>query len=280
MNKNKLFQSVAALLIAVGIFSLTACSKQTTSTASSSTKQTTSTASSSTKQTTVYGKVTAINGKKITIALGTLNQRGGNQKSITFSNDNASNESTVSNNNASNGNTSTDDDAPQGAPPSGNNAPPHEVNDADGVSTATIESSDNNAQQGTPPGGRIGRAPELLTLTGESKTFTILDTTTITKQNAKPGENSSNNSNENTASIDDITVGSILKVTYYSDSDEVISIEILGGDQPGGGQPAGDTAELIGTGLYTLNSGSTTKSNETLTASKNDQSADIAIVRF
>lgn len=270
---------MAALLIAVGIFSLTACSKQTTSTASSSTKQTTSTASSSTKQTTVYGKVTAINGKKITIALGTLNQRGGNQKSITFSNDNASNESTVSNNNASNGNTSTADDAPQGAPPSGNNAP-HEVNDADGVSTATIEPSDNDAQQGTPPGGRIGRAPELLTLTGESKTFTISDTTTITKQNAKPGENSSNNSNENTASIDDITVGSILKVTYYSDSDEVISIEILGGDQPGGGQPAGDTAELIGTGLYTLNSGSATKSNETLTASKNDQSADTAIVRF
>lgn len=76
MNKSKLLRAAAGCLIAAGLFTFTACSQQTAAAA-----QTASGADSQAQggqiqngQTAIYGKVTAVDGSKITLALGTFNR--------------------------------------------------------------------------------------------------------------------------------------------------------------------------------------------------------------
>lgn len=254
MRKFTVSKFILLIIFIVSILSFSACSNKGTSVSSNSEKVI------------VYGKVTAISGKKVTVAIGTLKQPVGNQNSKSSSVGNATNNTGNSNNGSSsnsskpiqvNGNTSQNNSAngsnvPQGNLPGGNN-----VN--------------------LPNGGTNGAPPDLLTLTGKSKTFEITDTSIITKE-AMQLQNSSTTSNsisdKNAASLSDISIGTILKITYYTDSNKLISVQIIGGgpNQPGN---AGDTAEVTGTGLYTLKSGDAIKSNETLETSKNDQSAVI-----
>lgn len=92
----------------------------------------------------------------------------------------------------------------------------------------------------TAPAGNAGGSPEMLTLTGETRTLTLSDSVVITKQAMQePGTQSSSSTSDETASAADITVGSILIITY--DGDDITSIQIMGG----GGQPgaAPTTAE-------------------------------------
>jgi hypothetical protein len=254
LRKFTVSKFILLIIFIVSILSFSACSNKGTSVSSNSEKVI------------VYGKVTAISGKKVTVAIGTLKQPVGNQNSKSSSVGNATNNTGNSNNGSSsnsskpiqvNGNTSQNNSAngsnvPQGNLPGGNN-----VN--------------------LPNGGTNGAPPDLLTLTGKSKTFEITDTSIITKE-AMQLQNSSTTSNsisdKNAASLSDISIGTILKITYYTDSNKLISVQIIGGgpNQPGN---AGDTAEVTGTGLYTLKSGDAIKSNETLETSKNDQSAVI-----
>lgn len=136
-------------------------------------------------QTTVYGKVTKISGKKVTLALGTLSQPSGT--------------------------------GPNGAAPSGTPAAPSGTPAAPG---GTPGASDSSKGQG---GG-----PDMLSLTGKSVTITISDTSILTKMAMKGPDDKSSDSS---ASLSDIAVGSILKVTYKSSVKNLVFVQIMGGGQ-------------------------------------------------
>ncbi|MBI4857790.1 MAG: hypothetical protein HY818_13710 [Acetobacterium woodii] len=144
----------------------------------------------------VYGKVTKVDGKEVTIAIGTLNQNSGT------------------------------------------------------------------------PGETSGTMPEMLTLTGESSTFTLTDDIAITK--TSPGQppetgtssgavvSADGSATSSEATATDIVVGAVLKITYTAGTDTIAAIEILSdtgapGAAPGGG---GSTAST-GAGAYLLTDGET-----------------------
>ncbi len=160
----------------------------------------------------VYGKVTKVDGKEVTIAIGTLNQNTGT------------------------------------------------------------------------PGETPGTMPEMLTLTGESATFTLTDDMAITK--ASPGQPpetgtgsetsttaaSSGGSTDATAS--DIVVGAVLKITYTTGTDTIASIEIMSGSGAPGAAPGGGGGSTVstGTGAYLLTDGETLTGG-TYTSTNDDENA-------
>ncbi|MGX8709834.1 MAG: hypothetical protein ACQGTM_06255 [bacterium] len=217
----------AVLLAAVCTVGLAACSSQTT--AASATASQSASQQSADNQTTVYGKVTAVDGSKITLALGTLNrgEGGGRQE-----------------NGKGQGGAS-------GSEQKGN--PPSKDNTASGGDSSEGK---NQRQQGS--GGEGGF--EMLTLTGETKTITISDESILTRQSmrgnrqtpdgkteqgtgstassagdtsdtysTKGVKNTNGNESGESASLSDITVGSVLKVTSETGTDQLVSVQILGG---------------------------------------------------
>jgi len=191
MKKNKLMKPAALLVAVACVFGFSACSKNQ----SSSSAKTASTESSKADQTTIYGKVTAIDGSNVTLALGTRNKRSepsGDRKSAT--------------------------------PPSG----------------------DSKSQ--TPPSGNPdgNGGPSALTLTGKTKTITISDTSILKKESVPTAGNWKKQSSEasgkdsngptmttTTAAISDVTVGTILKVTYQNSDEKLVSVIIT--SRMGGG---------------------------------------------
>lgn len=103
--------------------------------------------------------------------------------------------------------------------PPGNGEKPSEPTSGDAVQT-----EDSDGTGGTPPSGN-GGGPGGLTLTGEEKSITIDESTTITKDSM--GQSSD-------ATIDDITDGTIL--TVIIDGETVVSVTIsdFGGGNGGG----------------------------------------------
>lgn len=226
MIKSKLLRTAISSLAAINIISFAACSKKTTT--------------STSDVTTIYGKVTKVDGKSITITVGTWKggQGGDNQGTPPGS----------SGSNSINQGTSSGSNPP--ASPSNNNG---------------SNSGTQGAQQGTPP--------DMLTLTNETKTITLSDTSIIKKQSmAAPGSSNSNTSSaSSTASLSDITVESILKLTYTSG--KLSSVEIVGG-MNGGSTPAGTgggsgSPTITGTGAYTK---SGTASDQKISADSSNQS--------
>lgn len=214
MKTSNLFKSAAVSLLAVSVFALAACSAKeessattvevnissTAGTAANSGAETTTAAK--TDENTIYGKVTAINDKIITIAIGTMKTQRGRPDNMPSDNSNA----------------------PQETMPSGN-------------------------QQGTPPSGGM---PELLTLTGNSKTITVTDSVKITKLNmlgqfGRPSDQQNTaTTSDSAATVDtttfsDISVGSILKITTKTGTETVNSIEIISMNLPDGFNPGGQT---------------------------------------
>ncbi|WP_444641224.1 hypothetical protein ACRQU7_12625 [Caproiciproducens sp. R1] len=217
----------AVLLAAVCTVGLAACSSQTT--AASATAAQSASQQGADDQTTVYGKVTAVDGSKITLALGTLNrgEGGGRQESGKDQGGASGNEQ-------------------KGDPPSKDNT----------ASGGDNSEGKNQRQQGS--GGEGGF--EMLTLTGETKTITISDESILTRQSmrgnrqtpdgkteqgtgstassagdtsdtysTKGVKNTNGNESGESASLSDITVGSVLKVTSETGSDQLVSVQILGG---------------------------------------------------
>ncbi len=217
----------AVLLAAVCTVGLAACSSQTT--AASTTASQSASQQSADNQTTVYGKVTAVDGSKITLALGTLNrgEGGGRQESGKGQGDASGSEQK--------GNPPSKDDTASG----GNNS-----------------EGKNQKQPGS--GGEGGF--EMLTLTGETKSITISDESILTRQSmrgnrqtpdgkteqgtgstassagdtsntysTKGVKNTNRNDSGESASLSDITVGSVLKVTSETGTDQLVSVQILGG---------------------------------------------------
>lgn len=224
MIKNKLLRAAILSLAAINIISFAACSKKSTTSTSNGT--------------TIYGKVTKVSGKDITITVGTWKAgQGGNNQGTPPASSGSSNSS----------NQGTSSNSSQSAPPSNNN------------------SSSNSASQAAPP--------DMLTLTNETKTITISDTGIIKRQSmAAPGSNPNTSSASSSASLTDITVGSILKLTYDI-SGNLSSVEIVGGmggnGAPGGTSGGSGSPTVTGTGYY-IKSG--TASDLKISADSSNQS--------
>jgi hypothetical protein len=190
-----------------------------------------------------YGKVTEVSGSALTIAMGTLNE--GNTNSTGTNQDQTS--------------TITNSSSTQPTPPtdSGSGTPPTPPTDGETGTETPASGDSSSAPPELPTGSAPAEMPEMLTLTGTTKTITLDDTITLTKQSSvQPGTtSSSSDSTESTAATAaDIAVGTVLKITYQTNSDTIQAIEIVaGGGQPGG---SGGTVET-GTGATNLTDGET-----------------------
>lgn len=203
--KTKRYLFVSLLIVTLISLSLSACTAKTSGDV-------------------IYGKVTKISGSELTIAVGTLNEVN-----------------TTSEDSPAQTTPSADSSSSQPTPPtdSGSGTPPTPPADS-GTGTQTPASGDSST---TPPelptdsgtqtpstGSAPEGMPEMLTLTDETKTITLADTITITKQSsAQPGTtSSSSDSTESTAATTtDIAVGTVLKITYQANSETIQAIEII-----------------------------------------------------
>lgn len=205
--KNKRIQLMVLAMVTLSIFAFSGCSSSSTTSGTVN-----GAATSSTSGTTVYGKVTGISGSEITIALGTMNEDGGDQPT----------------------GEKPSSEAPTGDQTNGTQATGETPPDLPTDGTATANGT-------APPEGTTGAAPEMLTLSGESQIITLSDTITITRQTMpEPGTQSSGTTtiSGESANSADIVVGSILMITYTGSSDEIASIQIVGGGQQGAAQTA------------------------------------------
>ncbi|WKY48210.1 hypothetical protein Q5O24_02430 [Eubacteriaceae bacterium ES3] len=211
---------------------------------------------------TIYGQVTAISGSSLTIETGTLNEDTVSPNDTNESTEGSSTESAVDSSNQDSDGTTTE--------------PPVDAVNQDGTAPEIPE--DGAAQDGTPPdmpaGDFSGTMPEgmgqMLTLDGETIEITIDDSTTITQQ-------AMGQSDDETAAteavLEDITVGSILQITYASNGEEISAIEILsGGGMSGGDIGGGSQTVETGTGAYNLTD-SESLSGGTYTSSNDDENA-------
>jgi len=227
MRKNKFIKPAALLLAVACVLSFSACSKQSSSTEAVSNEATTTTSN----QTTIYGKVTAIDGTKVTLALGTMNTRPAHSGAAT---------STAQ---------------PSGTP----SAPP--------------SGGDGTASQAPPSGNHEGQSA--LTLTGKTKTITISDTSILKKEsiptagnwdkqsNSKSSTDTSKNSDTTrqaptmtttSAALSDVTVGTIVKVTYETSGEKLVSVIITNGMGRGQGQFGGPSENKPATDSTTTGS--------------------------
>lgn len=223
MKKWNQFQTGALLLVFACLIGTSACSSTQTSASSavSSTQGNESVPASSGDQNTIYGKVTAVDGKKITLAVGTLNVRNGQG------------ERDGSGPNGRKGNAGGS--APSGSRErqgSGGNRP-----------DSRIEARPKGAASGTGNASKPdqrGGFDNLLTLTGETRTITVSDESILSRQQmgfgrgsqeTSSGESSaaSQQTGETAASLSEIQEGTILKIVYQQDGQTLASVVILGG---------------------------------------------------
>ena len=153
---------------------------------------------------TVYGTVETIDGNVLTLELGTLNE-----------------EAQLRSQNGQG----------QGEPPSGDTP--------DGAMPSDMPAEENRPSDmpsGEQPSDRpsSGDAPSLLTLTGETITVTVDDETSIVSFSGE----------EDTDGLASIEVGSMLKIIYADDGDQIESITIMGGMGGFSGKPGEAAAEL------------------------------------
>ncbi|MBC3797324.1 beta strand repeat-containing protein [Acetobacterium tundrae] len=253
MNKKR-FLLVTLLIMALSSLSLSACT----------------TASSGTV---IYGKVTAINGSDLTIAVGTLNEGSGDSQTTTQPANATDNSTTTQPANATDNSTTTQ---PATATDSSTTTPPTPptTTGTDAQTPPSGTAPSGTAPSGTAPSGTAqGSMPELLTLTGETRTITLSDAVSITKQSAsQPGSGANSTSTDSAsgtaASVSDITTGTVLKITYKSNSQKIASLEII----TGGGQTGGSAAADTGTSAYNLTA-SETLTGGTYTSTNADENA-------
>lgn len=192
------------------VLGMSACSQQTASSSeaqSGASSVNAGGASSASDDHAVYGKVTAVDGSKITIAVGTLRGWQGGKSGT--------------------------------ASGTGSGQSPQ-----NGKGGASRSGGSNTSRPGTGNGGQNGLDP--LTLTGESKTITISDAGILqfqsmgrgrgrqaassgAEQNSSAAPSVSGSESSRSASLSDIKVGTILKITYQSDGTTPASVVILGG---------------------------------------------------
>ena len=206
-----------------------------------------------------YGEVKSVEDGKITIAVGTMKDMGGNGGAPEKPDENGSGDASADTSDAE----STEPDSKDGDSTDNGEAP--EKPDGD--------NADGN---GGVPGGDQGEAPSMLDLTGDEMTVTVTDDTVITKESAEgpggaPGGNQGeapeksdgdngnnqapggdqggapdgNNSQSETIELSDIQEGDIVAITT-DDDENALTIKVqstdMGGGQGGpGGAPGGQS---------------------------------------
>lgn len=128
-----------------------------------------------------YGEVKSVEDGKITIAVGTMKDMGGNGGAPEKPDENGSGDASADTSDAE----STESDS--------KDAESDKTDSKDGDSTDNGEApekpdGDNADGNGGAPGGDQGEAPSMLDLTGDEMTVTVTDDTVITKESAEgPG---------------------------------------------------------------------------------------------
>lgn len=215
-----------------------------------------------------YGEVKSVEDGKITIAVGTMKDMGGNGGVPEKPDENGSGDASADTSDAE----STESDS--------KDAESDKTDSKDGDSTDNGEApekpdGDNADGNGGAPGGDQGEAPSMLDLTGDEMTVTVTDDTVITKESAEgpggaPGGNQGeapeksdgdngnnqapggdqggapdgNNSQSETIELSDIQEGDIVAIT--TDDGNALTIKVqstdMGGGQGGpGGAPGGQS---------------------------------------
>ena len=216
-----------------------------------------------------YGEVKSVEDGKITIAVGTMKEMGGNGGAPEKPDENGSGDASADTSDAE----STESDS--------KDAESDKTDSKDGDSTDNGEApekpdGDNADGNGGAPGGDQGEAPSMLDLTGDEMTVTVTDDTVITKESAEgpggaPGGNQGeapeksdgdngnnqapggdqggapdgNNSQSETIELSDIQEGDIVAITT-DDDENALTIKVqstdMGGGQGGpGGAPGGQS---------------------------------------
>lgn len=216
-----------------------------------------------------YGEVKSVEDGKITIAVGTMKDMGGNGGAPEKPDENGS------------GDASADTSDTESTESDSKDAESDKTDSKDGDSTDNGEApekpdGDNADGNGGAPGGDQGEAPSMLDLTGDEMTVTVTDDTVITKESAEgpggaPGGNQGeapeksdgdngnnqapggdqggapdgNNSQSETIELSDIQEGDIVAITT-DDDENALTIKVqstdMGGGQGGpGGAPGGQS---------------------------------------
>ncbi len=216
-----------------------------------------------------YGEVKSVEDGKITIAVGTMKDMGGNGGAPEKPDENGS------------GDASADTSDAESIESDSKDAESDKTDSKDGDSTDNGEApekpdGDNADGNGGAPGGDQGEAPSMLDLTGDEMTVTVTDDTVITKESAEgpggaPGGNQGeapeksdgdngnnqapggdqggapdgNNSQSETIELSDIQEGDIVAITT-DDDENALTIKVqstdMGGGQGGpGGAPGGQS---------------------------------------
>lgn len=216
-----------------------------------------------------YGEVKSVEDGKITIAVGTMKDMGGNGGAPEKPDKNGSGDASADTSDAE----STESDS--------KDAESDKTDSKDGDSTDNGEApekpdGDNADGNGGAPGGDQGEAPSMLDLTGDEMTVTVTDDTVITKESAEgpggaPGGNQGeapeksdgdngnnqapggdqggapdgNNSQSETIELSDIQEGDIVAITTDDDGNaltiKVQSTDMGGGQGGPGGAPGGQS---------------------------------------
>ena len=216
-----------------------------------------------------YGEVKSVEDGKITIAVGTMKDMGGNGGAPEKPDENGSGDASADTSDAE----STESDS--------KDAESDKTDSKDGDSTDNGEApekpdGDNADGNGGAPGGDQGEAPSMLDLTGDEMTVTVTDDTVITKESAEgpggaPGGNQGeapeksdgdngnnqapggdqggapdgNNYQSETIELSDIQEGDIVAITTDDDGNaltiKVQSTDMGGGQGGPGGAPGGQS---------------------------------------
>lgn len=288
--KKKYLAAILGIMMAIA--SVTACgaatTETTTNTAESSdnkgTEDTTAESAESTddsdssadadkedsdEEDVTYGEVKSVEDGKITIAVGTMKDMGGNGGAPEKPDENGSGDASADTSDAE----STESDS--------KDTESDKTDSKDGDSTDNGEApekpdGDNADGNGGVPGGDQGEAPSMLDLTGDEMTVTVTDDTVITKESAEgpggaPGGNQGeapeksdgdngnnqapggdqggapdgNNSQSETIELSDIQEGDIVAITTDDDGNaltiKVQSTDMGGGQGGPGGAPGGQS---------------------------------------
>lgn len=289
MTANHRVRIIISLILSASIISLSACTEKNSAASTTEAAAAAATASSEEGLTTVYGKVTAVSGSAVTLAIGTLNSQTamGTPPAAGTGSAGGTGETEAGTNSGTGSQTA-------GTPPalpSGN-----EQTDASG-------SSSQGAGQPSGMGG------DLLTLTGDSLVITVTDSTIYSSRTisgpgsqAAPDTNAAQNASNTSAaataastasaasaastaatpataatalSLSDITVGTVLQVTYKTSTSKAVSVEIItgmGGGATGNGAPGGSASVDTGTGAYVVTDGEAL-SSKTYTSTNADENA-------
>lgn len=216
-----------------------------------------------------YGEVKSVEDGKITIAVGTMKDMGGNGGAPEKPDENGSGDASADTSDAE----STESDS--------KDVESDKTDSKDGDSTDNGEApekpdGDNADGNGGAPGGDQGEAPSMLDLTGDEMTVTVTEDTVITKESAEgpggaPGGNQGeapeksdgdngnnqapggdqggapdgNNSQSETIELSDIQEGDIVAITTDDDGNaltiKVQSTDMGGGQGGPGGAPGGQS---------------------------------------